>query len=99
MTDKVANRSWHQGLSYGMKHEDFVLDTATFHQFGTLDPMELMTELTSSEYVRHDPDAAHRTLGMALAMFYKLLRDPTHDADENDLFAAALHTAMIWEGG
>lgn len=93
---KVANKVWEQGLSYEFDEHDLKLESLTTEPntfYGT--DLRLLLE-----GILHDDDAFHRTFGMALALFFKLKHDNSIDGlEENDIFAKALHTAIIWEVG
>lgn len=76
-----------------------VLEPHTLDVAPELDPFEEIATLI-------DPDdngpSAYRTLDMALRLFNRLINDPHGHFTElpmPDLFAAALHQALIWERG
>ncbi len=87
-------------LSYGFTQADLELDPLSLERAPELQVFELLIDILDPDYVKHDPDAAHRTLNMALALFTKLCDDSAYDGIYyNDIFAVCLDTAIIWEVG
>lgn len=87
-------------LSYGLTEDDLMLDPLSIDRGPELQLFDLLAEVTGPDWVTHDPDAGFRTMNMALALFTKLCDDSAFDGIYyNDLFAACLDTAMIWEVG
>ena len=86
-------------LSYGMTEKDLLLDPHTIEEAVDLDVFDMVTE---AQVLTHDPDAPARVMNMALATFLHLVTDADNAFDGlgyNDIFAACIHTALIWEVG
>jgi hypothetical protein len=87
-------------LSYDFTEDDLYPEPLSLEKAPELSLFELLTEVLDPDYVRHDPDAAYRTMNMALALFTKLCDDSAYDGIYyNDLFALCLDTALTWEVG
>lgn len=87
-------------LSYDFTEDDLHPDPASLDKAPELQIFELLTEILDPTYTKYDPDAAHRTMNMALALFTKLCDDSAYDGIYyNDIFAVCLDTALIWEVG
>jgi len=89
-------------LSYGFTPADLIIQPLTSDQAPDLDVFRLLWELIDDgdEPSSGAMTAMHRTLDMALALYERMVTDPTYDGlSRTDLFGAAIHTAMIWECG
>lgn len=87
-------------LSYGFTEDDLMLDPLSLERAPDLQLFDMLAEITGPDWVKYDPDAGYRTMNMALALFTKLCDDSAFDGIYyNDIFAACLDTAMIWEVG
>lgn len=87
-------------LSYGLTADQLVLTDADLTENFRSALMDNLCEIVGPDWVRHDPDAASRTLNMALALFLKVRSEPqTESAYYIETFEACLEQAMIWEVG
>lgn len=85
---------------YGFTAESLHLEDLSFEVAPDLDPLEMIHELAKN--YDDDGPADYRQLDMALRLFVKLTNDVDGswgDIPLPDLFAACIHTAMIWERG
>lgn len=87
-------------LSYGFTEADLTLDPLTIDRAPGLEIFKLLSQITDPTYTQYDRSARYRTMNMALALFTKLSQDTAFDGlYYNDILAAALDTAIIWEVG
>lgn len=89
-------------LSYGLTPDQLSFDSIVLERAPECDAWEHVCYVTNSDYVRNDPDAANRTLNMALALYEKILTDPDNAfkrLGRIDLFGACLDQAVVWEVG
>lgn len=89
-------------LSYGFDPPDLKFDEDVLDMAPDQDTFDKLCELTDSDYVRNDPDAANRTLNMALALYERVTIDPDNAFDglsRNEIFGACVYQAMVWECG
>ena len=89
-------------LSYGLQPEDLKFDPLVLDVAPDSDVFEELTQVLDSDYVRYDPDAANRTLNMALALYERVTMDPDNAFDglsRNEIFGACVYQAMVWECG
>jgi hypothetical protein len=89
-------------LSYGFDPSDLKFDDDVMDMAPDQDVFDKLCELVDADYVRNDPDAANRTLNMALALYERVVNDPTNAFEglsRNELFGASLYQAIVWECG
>lgn len=76
-----------------------VLEPLTMELAPELGDINMLEEFLNT-FDDEDRPGAYRCLDMALRLFYKLSGNGAYnDIAFPDLFAACLHTAMIWERG
>ena len=89
-------------LSYGFEPSDLRFDPDVMDMAPDQDVFDKLCELIDADYVKPDPDAANRTLNMALALYERVTNDETNAFDglgRNEIFGACVYQAIVWETG